>query len=273
MMNKSSSQKHIDPAKKAYYEAQRYLKGIDGYPKDEKKAVDLFKLAASHYLPEAQSDLGYCYENGLGGLSVDSKKALEYYKMAAEQNIPEAMFAIGNYYEQGSGGLKADRNKAIEYFEKAASPPHNLIEAMNGLGGIYLSSVDTTKAMNYYKRAAILTLDNQKRSINSDDKDSKQESVASLAQRVRKLETDIENTIVSLNNLVSLVSGGLYQDDNDQERYRLVERYQDLIQQKYLLEEKLSRRSTSSSDKSTLTAAAATTTPTTTTIARLKYIS
>jgi len=71
--------------------------------------------------PYAQFDLGSMYENGLGGLPKDERKAVELYKKSAAQAFSYAQYYLGLLYYNGQGGLPKDYRKAVELLEKSAA--------------------------------------------------------------------------------------------------------------------------------------------------------
>jgi TPR repeat protein len=73
------------------------MEGGFGTAKDEKKAFDLFTLAATHGLRDAQFKLGTMYTRG-GGCTKDVKKAFEWYQKAAVQGFRDAQNKLGRCY-------------------------------------------------------------------------------------------------------------------------------------------------------------------------------
>ncbi len=68
--------------------------------KDEKRAAELYQLAANQGNADAQCELGKCYEFGKGVVE-DQKKPNEYFMLAAESSM-EALYLLG---------LKCDNKK------------------------------------------------------------------------------------------------------------------------------------------------------------------
>lgn len=137
-----------------YIQATMYDQGL-GVPKDNVKAITLYKLAAEHDHIKAQSKLGeiyvktgnspdvreegiewlkkaieehdsadaknslaYAYENGLG-VKQDYGKAYQWYKEAADVDVAAAQFNIGVMVANGRGETK-DMSKAFYWVEQAA---------------------------------------------------------------------------------------------------------------------------------------------------------
>lgn len=74
--------------------------------------------AAEQECPEAQYELGVCYEAG-DGVGKDEAKAAELYRKAAVQGYAEAQKKLGDCYTHGIGVAK-DLEQAFECYSKAA---------------------------------------------------------------------------------------------------------------------------------------------------------
>jgi len=110
----------------------RYSEGV-GVNKNDKRAAELYTLAANLGDINAQFDLGYMYANGQG-VPEDCKRALELYTLAAEQGSMDAQFNIGGMYVQGMG-VERSLNKAKQWLTKAANQGHKkAIEGLRRLG-------------------------------------------------------------------------------------------------------------------------------------------
>lgn len=83
-----------------------------------KKAFNSFKKAAKNKLPEADAELGLCYESGIG-TKADIAKAVKYYKKAAEKGNAFAMAHYGYALANGEG-VEKNENAAMEWLIKAA---------------------------------------------------------------------------------------------------------------------------------------------------------
>jgi hypothetical protein len=95
-----------------------YIVG-QGVVKDEKKAAELYQLAANQGDAGAQFGLGLCYAKGKGVVK-DEKKAAELFQLAANQGLATAQFNLGVYFENGKGVVKDDK-KAAELYQLAAN--------------------------------------------------------------------------------------------------------------------------------------------------------
>ena len=60
-------------------------------------------MAAKRGHPEAQNQLGFCYDNGVRTTGKNHAKAGEYYRLAAEQGLKDAQNNLGCWYFEGLG--------------------------------------------------------------------------------------------------------------------------------------------------------------------------
>jgi len=85
--------------------------------KKTEKALEYYKLAASH----GDMDATYCmagyFENGIGVVQ-DWEQALTYYMSAASEGHPGALFRLGLCFERGELDLVENEKQALEYFQK-----------------------------------------------------------------------------------------------------------------------------------------------------------
>ena len=101
---------------------------------DYRKAAEWFRKAAEQGEPNAQNNLGWCYEKGAvlrhaasgivaaGGLVLGGRMPLfgrEWFRKAAEQGEPNAQNNLGWCYEKGKGVEQSD-TLAAEWCKKAA---------------------------------------------------------------------------------------------------------------------------------------------------------
>ena len=77
-------------------------------------AVKWYTKAAEQECPEAQYELGVCYEAG-DGVGKDEAKAAELYRKAAVQGYAEAQNELGACYSNGTGVAK-DLEQAFECY-------------------------------------------------------------------------------------------------------------------------------------------------------------
>lgn len=121
--------------------------------KDDKKAAELFRLAAEEKCAEAQYRLGRMKEEGRGGLEKNDKEAFELYRLAANQGHPEARYRLGLMHENNH-----DFKEAREIYELAANQGHldaelRLAHAISL--GEFLHSPDEYRALPFYEMAAL----------------------------------------------------------------------------------------------------------------------
>lgn len=130
-----------------------YAKG-EGVPKDDAKAVELFRKAAEQGNAEAQYNLGYMILMGLG-VPRDEAKAVEYWQKAAEQGNVKAQGSLATMYEYGEIVPK-DYAKAVEYWQKAAE--RGDAKGQFGLASMYSNGEgvpkDFTKAAEWFQKSA-----------------------------------------------------------------------------------------------------------------------
>ena len=99
--------------------AQRYRDGV-GVKQSDKKAIELYEMAAKRGQATAQYNLGQCYDQGSFGVTQSSQKAIDYYTLAANQGDADAQFNLGVYYYNGTG-VEQSYSKARELWTKAAA--------------------------------------------------------------------------------------------------------------------------------------------------------
>jgi TPR repeat protein len=130
-----------------------YQNGI-GIPKDENKAFEWYMKAAKGGNVDAQNNLGDCYKNGIG-VPKNDKESFEWYIKAAEGGSLNAQTNIGHYY-LNEIGVEVDLNKSIYWYSKAAEGGCEI--AQYHLGCFYESGVgvekDGVKAFKYFKKSA-----------------------------------------------------------------------------------------------------------------------
>jgi TPR repeat protein len=123
---------------------------------DLEKMVENLWEAATKDIPEAQSKLGYCYEEGIG-VNKNTEMAVKWYTKAAQQNYPEAMVNLGHCHTQGKG-VGLDPVQAFSWYQKAA--------ALSSPVGLYNLGVcfalgkgvakDDSQAFSWFQQAAAL---------------------------------------------------------------------------------------------------------------------
>jgi hypothetical protein len=90
--------------------------------KNERRAAELFLLAAVRGHTGAQAEIGACYMSG-AGVEKDQKKGVEWYTKAAEQGHADAQYLLGGCYREGRG-VQQDHKKAAKWYKKAADQGH-----------------------------------------------------------------------------------------------------------------------------------------------------
>jgi TPR repeat protein len=99
--------------------AQRYRDGV-GVKQSDKKAIELYEMAAKRGNASAQYILGLYYNQGSHGLSQSDKRAFALYTLASNQGLAEAQYNLGACYCNGTG-VEQSYTKARELFTKAAA--------------------------------------------------------------------------------------------------------------------------------------------------------
>ena len=112
--------------------AERYKHGV-GVKQSDKKAIELYEMAAKRGHAAAQYNLGLYYHQGSRGLTQSDIKAIEYWKLAANQGHPSAQYNLGVMYAQGKG-IETSYSKAREWWTKAAAQGYkNAIDNLKDL--------------------------------------------------------------------------------------------------------------------------------------------
>lgn len=114
------------------------------------KAYECFLSAAEAGHSEAMYYLGCCYKEG-DGVLIDLEKAFYWYFKAALANHKEAQMSLGSCYYFGYG-VETNYEEAIIWFSKAAED--GSIEASKWIGNCYSRLKDSTKAIEWYIKAA-----------------------------------------------------------------------------------------------------------------------
>lgn len=105
---------------------------------------------------EAMANLGYMYVRGIGTKS-NLKKAVSYYKKAAKCKIPRAFYNLGLMSYSGDGLNQSDKN-ALKYFKSAEKLKHDA--CVLEIARIYLdmNSSERNKRMGEIYRSKALKL-------------------------------------------------------------------------------------------------------------------
>ncbi len=116
-----------------YALATWYLHG-KGVKQNRKRAVELFKIAASKRNADAEYDLAVCHELGVGGLRKNARAALVLYRRAAADGCVQAFAEAARCYYYGLGAAP-DPKKSFVWYRKAAL--RGDVEAQYTLGRAY----------------------------------------------------------------------------------------------------------------------------------------
>ena len=95
-----------------------YATGESGKPKNLRKAAAFFRLAAEKKHADAQSRLGFMYNQGWG-VSLSYKESAIWFEKAAIQGNPKAQFNLGLLHHYGLGVPKDD-DLALRWLRKSA---------------------------------------------------------------------------------------------------------------------------------------------------------
>ncbi len=149
-----SLRRNSNHAASLFYLGLAYFQGAGMPKKDYVQAAICWRKAAAQGNPEAQNNLGRCYEQGLG-LPRDDQEAAFWFGQAAEQGHVTAQLNLGVMYELGRG-LAQDFAQAAAWYEKAAE--QGCAVAQYNLGGILRLGrgvpQDYARAALWYRRAA-----------------------------------------------------------------------------------------------------------------------
>ncbi len=140
-------------AEARYQLGRMYEQGL-GVPKDEIKAMELFKQGGVAGSAQAALKVGNAYYTGKG-LEKNYKEAFQWYQKAAQKNSYPAQYNIGLMLEEGLVGKK-DPVASFEAYKKSADQGY--APAQMALGRMYLKGIGTpqdfSQAIFWYKLAA-----------------------------------------------------------------------------------------------------------------------
>lgn len=146
--------KSSEPAEDLYIRAKNFQNGTDGFSRDLKKALSLYKQAAAQGHAKSMTDVGWMNENG-HGTARNLNIAFEWYQKAADKGERMAMNNLGWMYTNGNA-VEINYAKAIHYYRKAIALGEPL--SMTNLGWMYETgkgvSTNYYEAFKYYKQAA-----------------------------------------------------------------------------------------------------------------------
>ncbi len=133
----------------AYERAIAYLKN-----NDFEEAAKWCRNAADQGHAEAQTLLGFLYQNGAGVVE-DKAEAARWYRKAADQGWADAQYRLGVSYVHGEGVIE-NKAEAVKWFCKAAD--QGFAAAQHCLGLCYHLGEGVTKnyakAVKWYRKAA-----------------------------------------------------------------------------------------------------------------------
>jgi uncharacterized protein len=145
-------------ARKGDSEAQSYLgylyeNGL-GVDQDYQESANWYRRAADQGDAFAQGNLGYLYENGLG-VPQNYGTAADWYRRAADQGNSYAQNSLGYLYENGLG-VPQDYGRAVDLYRRAAKQGE--VPSQRNLGYLYENGYgvvqDYAEAAAWYRRAA-----------------------------------------------------------------------------------------------------------------------
>jgi uncharacterized protein len=113
-------------------------------------ALKMFEAAARKGHPEAQHTLAFMYRDGMG-TKRDDAKAMSWYRKAAEQGYAPAAYNLGLMYAQGEGA-KPDPRMAQRWFRQAAD--QGSVEAQVKLAEIAVVGQNYAEAFLWFNKAA-----------------------------------------------------------------------------------------------------------------------
>ncbi len=145
-------------AQKGDPEAQSYIgylyeNGL-GVTPDYAEAATWYRRAAESGNAFAQGNLGFMYENGFG-VPQDYRLAAEWYQRGADQDYAYAQGSLGYLYENGYG-VPQNYDRALELYRRAAKQGDSF--SQRNLGYLYENGYgveqDYREAAGWYQRAA-----------------------------------------------------------------------------------------------------------------------
>ena len=124
-----------------------YEKGLDGYPKDQDKAFELYHRAGELGYARAYSSIGYAYSYGIG-VRVDNEKAVYYYELSAMGGSAEARCNLG-LLEFKTGNMERAMKHLMIAVKSGQSTALKQIKKMYSNG--HATKEDYTKALRSYQ--------------------------------------------------------------------------------------------------------------------------
>ncbi|KAG0005672.1 hypothetical protein BGZ80_011137 [Entomortierella chlamydospora] len=159
LLRKLSTNGH---AESQHYLAECYASGFAKGKPDFDKAFPLWVQASKHGHPDAAYRTGKCYDEGLGTRK-DNARAVQFYRKAASANHPGAMWRLGVVTLYGELGLTAQPRDGVKWLKRssqAATPefPFALYELaqLHERGIENIVFVDPEYSISLYSQAAEL---------------------------------------------------------------------------------------------------------------------
>jgi len=141
-------------------EAQRELGVLytEGRRQNMYTAAQLFEKASDQNDIKSCFNLAICCERGLG-VTRDESRAVELYRRAASAGHPDALFNLATFYENGLAGLDNDKAVALHLY-KAAQSGGNVEseERIKKLEELQLTSVTELKHCSTSKESLLKSL-------------------------------------------------------------------------------------------------------------------
>jgi TPR repeat protein len=133
-----------------------YMTG-KGVPKDEARAVGLYRRAAELGNAQAQQNLAACYDAAIGGLERDISAAIKWYRRAANQGLSKLNQRLAELLAERNRDRR-DANEAVQRLSMAATggPPDAEYHIVAG---------DRSWSVSMQKRGTIVAL----RGLNMDE--------------------------------------------------------------------------------------------------------
>ncbi|KAF9122976.1 hypothetical protein BGW39_009373 [Mortierella sp. 14UC] len=149
-------------AESQHYLAECFASGFAKGKPDFDKAFPLWVQASKHGHPDAAYRTGRCYDEGLGTRK-DNARAVQFYRKAASANHPGAMWRLGVVTLYGELGLAASPRDGVKWLKRssqAATPefPFALYELaqLHERGIENIVFVDPEYSVSLYSQAAEL---------------------------------------------------------------------------------------------------------------------
>lgn len=134
-----------------------YRDGTKDIQQDYKKSFEFFSKAANAGLANAQTNVGWLYENGFG-VNQDDKKAFYWYQKAADQGEIFAKDKYARYLINGKGGV-IDIEKALAIYrneidKKHAESFYSFQEALREIRRTYSFNIDEVQPLYWMEYIA-----------------------------------------------------------------------------------------------------------------------